>query len=267
MKRFVLFITLFLIIAISWQVHLAFALSTPNKVEDPPEITEKESPEKETQKAIPINRKEKTKASSKPTKPNPKPVEKNPPEAEKENFTPIETKTESKPKEKVVLNPKKKTESKPLSASKITSTPRAKPSSEKEEASAFQQTMLSAVNQRRSQSCKCGGKSYSPVKPLKWDRQLETAARKHTLFMQKTGNFSHTGFQKSSVGKRAKMEGYKFSYVGENIASGQSSINEVVQDWMDSPGHCKLIMDGQFDDMGAYRSGNYWTLDFGRRSQ
>ncbi|MEM6725389.1 MAG: CAP domain-containing protein [Bacteroidota bacterium] len=131
--------------------------------------------------------------------------------------------------------------------------------------SVFQRGMLTAINQKRSQRCKCGNKWYPPVKPLRWNHRLESAARKHTLFMVKTNKFSHTGFRGSSPGKRAKMEGYAYSYVGENIAKGQDSIAEVVQDWMDSPGHCKLIMDHEFLEMGAYRSGKFWTLDFGTR--
>jgi hypothetical protein len=44
--------------------------------------------------------------------------------------------------------------------------------------------------------------------------------------------------------------------VGENIAYGPKSADEVVQGWLDSPGHCENIMDPRFAEMGiAYAAG------------
>ena len=64
------------------------------------------------------------------------------------------------------------------------------------------------------------------------------------------------------------------SRVGENIAasSADRSDNYVVGLWMDSPGHCSLIMDPNFTHVGAgaghnpengYDFHHFWTLDFG----
>jgi uncharacterized protein YkwD len=54
--------------------------------------------------------------------------------------------------------------------------------------------------------------------------------------------------------------------VGENIAYGPKSAEEVVQGWLDSPGHCGNIMDPRFAEMGiAYAAGRaskrglYWV--------
>jgi uncharacterized protein YkwD len=54
--------------------------------------------------------------------------------------------------------------------------------------------------------------------------------------------------------------------VGENIAYGPKSADEVVQGWLDSPGHCENIMDPRFAEMGiAYamgrssRRGLFWV--------
>jgi uncharacterized protein YkwD len=62
--------------------------------------------------------------------------------------------------------------------------------------------------------------------------------------------------------------------VGENIAYGAKSAEEVVQSWLDSPGHCENIMDPRFAEMGiAYGAGQasrrslYWVqllADHGR---
>ncbi|MEO1434360.1 MAG: CAP domain-containing protein [Bacteroidota bacterium] len=229
MKQFILILILFLVTAVSWEDYVVFAKPPAKKTEAVETATK---PKKEPKPKL-----------KNPTKrPKPKPIVPKAPD-------PIPQEPESDLATEKIKPPKAKTPN-TSSAGKM---------------SVFQRSMLTAVNQKRSQRCKCGKKWYPPVKPLRWNHRLETAARKHTLYMVKTGNFSHTGFRRSSPGTRAKMEGYAYSYVGENIAKGQDSVAEVVQDWMDSPGHCKLIMDPEFLEMGAYRSGEFWTLDFGTR--
>jgi uncharacterized protein YkwD len=59
--------------------------------------------------------------------------------------------------------------------------------------------------------------------------------------------------------------------VGENIASGQTTPEEVVQEWIASPTHCATLMNTGFTDMGvAYavdmnsEAGIYWAQVFGR---
>jgi uncharacterized protein YkwD len=58
--------------------------------------------------------------------------------------------------------------------------------------------------------------------------------------------------------------------VGENIAAGYSGVVAVVQGWMDSPGHCRNIMNATFSQIGMACSrvttstyGSYFTLDLG----
>jgi Uncharacterized protein with SCP/PR1 domains len=53
---------------------------------------------------------------------------------------------------------------------------------------------------------------------------------------------------------------------GENIAYGQHSAAEVVQDWMNSPSHRRNILDCSFTRIGVGfdRRGEYWVQDFGR---
>ena len=60
--------------------------------------------------------------------------------------------------------------------------------------------------------------------------------------------------------------GYRERLVGENIAYGPKSVEEVVQGWLDSTGHCENIMDPRFAEMGigyaagkASRRGLYWV--------
>ena len=54
---------------------------------------------------------------------------------------------------------------------------------------------------------------------------------------------------------------------GENVAAGQRSVEEVVDAWMDSPGHRANILSDRFTDIGVgvARAGDgarYWTQNF-----
>jgi uncharacterized protein YkwD len=58
--------------------------------------------------------------------------------------------------------------------------------------------------------------------------------------------------------------------VGENLASGVMTAEEVVNGWLHSPHHCANLMTGRFTEMGiAFAinprtdSGVYWTQTFG----
>jgi uncharacterized protein YkwD len=63
--------------------------------------------------------------------------------------------------------------------------------------------------------------------------------------------FSHTGPEGLGTGERVDERNYSWSAVGENIAAGQNSVDQVVDGWLSSPGHCANIMRAEFTEMGA----------------
>src|ERR1700675_1152925 len=68
--------------------------------------------------------------------------------------------------------------------------------------------------------------------------------------------FEHEDLSGHSPADRVRAVGYQEKLVGENIAYGPKSAEEVVQGWLDSPGHCENIMDPRFAEMGiAYARG------------
>jgi uncharacterized protein YkwD len=83
--------------------------------------------------------------------------------------------------------------------------------------------------------------------------------------------FNHKQPDGSLPADRATAAGYRWVRVGENIASGQRSVEEAVASWLDSPGHCANIMNPTFTEMGAAYAINpqnrnrtpYWTQVFG----
>ncbi|WP_051772640.1 CAP domain-containing protein [Saccharothrix sp. NRRL B-16314] len=98
--------------------------------------------------------------------------------------------------------------------------------------------------------------------------QLDAAARRHTLEMARTGNFSHTGVDGSTPAQRVTDAGYPYRMVAENIAAGQTTADEVVRAWMNSSGHRANIVNCELRDLGigyAVDGNNkpYWTQDFG----
>jgi uncharacterized protein YkwD len=78
--------------------------------------------------------------------------------------------------------------------------------------------------------------------------------------------FEHVDQAGRSPADRVRAVGYEEKLVGENIAYGPQSIEEVVRGWLDSPGHCENIMDPRFAEMGvayaagqASRRGLFWV--------
>lgn len=132
-------------------------------------------------------------------------------------------------------------------------------------------TILEAVNAARARGWTCGDRYYGPAPALAWNRALGDAALAHSLDMARQRYFSHQGRDGREVGARAERAGYRWRRVGENIAAGQETAEEVVRGWLDSPGHCANIMSPDFNEMGAGYAINaaheagaraYWTQVF-----
>lgn len=123
--------------------------------------------------------------------------------------------------------------------------------------------MLTAVNQARARGVQCGSTWMPAAGPLIWDSRLERAAEMHSDDMAESGRFGHEGTDGLSTGERVRKVGYDWRVVGENLARGQSSVDEVIGDWLDSPGHCRHLMGAGFVEMGAAESDGYWTQIFG----
>ena len=107
---------------------------------------------------------------------------------------------------------------------------------------------------------------------LSTNSDLARAARRHSDDMADHNYFDHTGRDGREPVDRAGDAGYEGGYVGENIAAGQKSPGDVVESWMDSPGHRKNILNCEYTEIGVgyekqrdSRYTRYWTQLFGRR--
>ena len=122
-------------------------------------------------------------------------------------------------------------------------------------ASDIEQQVLALTNEERA---KAG------LKPLQLDDQLMASARAKSLDMAKNHYFSHTSPTYGSPFDQMKQYGVTYRAAAENIAKGQRSAKEVVQAWMDSPGHRQNILTPNFTHIGIgyAQSSNVWTQQF-----
>ncbi|MGE0800412.1 MAG: CAP domain-containing protein [Lautropia sp.] len=130
--------------------------------------------------------------------------------------------------------------------------------------------VLAQINAVRAAGRSCGAIVFASAGPLAANGEVETAADDHTDWMQANRTMSHTGAGGSSAGTRLTDAGYRWSGVGENVATGQSSAEAVIAAWLASPDHCANIMSATFVDVGfaflpaAGGAGSYATMVLAR---
>lgn len=125
--------------------------------------------------------------------------------------------------------------------------------------------LIEQVNKVRSKPCKCGSEWMPAVGQVQWNDTLEYTAYKHARQMEVHGFFSHRSLDGKNVGERLDQAGYKWHYAGENLAEGQRDFDEVIEDWIESPTHCKMLMNPKMKEMGISRYGKYWVQHFGTK--
>lgn len=117
------------------------------------------------------------------------------------------------------------------------------------------QQVIDLTNEQRRQN---------GLQPLKADPQLSGVALKKSQDMQQNGYFSHTSPTYGSPFDMMRDFGVSYKTAGENIAQGQRTPQEVVNAWMNSPGHRENILNPNYTHIGVgyVGSGNHWTQMF-----
>jgi uncharacterized protein YkwD len=136
--------------------------------------------------------------------------------------------------------------------------PKASPGPAGTGVAADEAAVLSLVNQQRA-------KAGCPA--LARDSRLAGAARAHSADMAAHGYFDHTTPAGVTAAQRITNAGYRWSSMGENIAEGQRTPADVMNAWMNSPGHRANILNCGFRNIGvglAYDAKHtpIWTQDF-----
>ncbi|TKG96387.1 CAP domain-containing protein [Puteibacter caeruleilacunae] len=125
------------------------------------------------------------------------------------------------------------------------------------------QEIMRLINDARTKGVTRNGTYYPPVGKVTWNKTLETVALQHSKDMVDNDFFSHTSSDGTSMAQRVKDANYDYRYVGENVAYGFPTEKAVVEAWLDSPGHCRNIMNKNYTEMGVGRYEDHWTQDFG----
>jgi uncharacterized YkwD family protein/spore coat assembly protein SafA len=102
---------------------------------------------------------------------------------------------------------------------------------------------------------------------LKADWELSRVARYKSVDMRDKNYFSHTSPTYGSPFTMMKNFGVSYRTAAENIAAGQRTPQEVVNAWMNSPGHRANILKSDITHIGVgYAEGgskrHYWTQMF-----
>ncbi|QKS73194.1 LysM peptidoglycan-binding domain-containing protein [Paenalkalicoccus suaedae] len=102
---------------------------------------------------------------------------------------------------------------------------------------------------------------------LRANASLANVARVKSQDMRDRNYFSHQSPTYGSPFDMMRQFQISYQSAGENIAAGQTTPEQVVQGWMNSPGHRANIMSTSFNQIGiGYAQGgsyrHYWTQMF-----
>ena len=105
------------------------------------------------------------------------------------------------------------------------------------------------------------------IPPLTADTVLTRAARIHAEDLARHQTVSHVGSDGSDPSQRLDRVGYPWIWVGENIAAGQESPDEVVLGWLRSHAHLANILSPEAVSAGLAMArssegefGTYWVM-------
>lgn len=123
-------------------------------------------------------------------------------------------------------------------------------------------TLMSEVVTRTNQQRHRNGCGQLSV-----DRELTVASVRQSLYMARTGFFSHVWRDGTTFVARSRAAGYR-QPSGENIAWGYATADAVIAAWMKSPSHRANILNCAAHSIGTgvvygYNGMPYYTQVFG----
>ncbi|MEC0242611.1 CAP domain-containing protein [Paenibacillus dokdonensis] len=121
------------------------------------------------------------------------------------------------------------------------------------DSSQFAQQVLDLVNKERS---KAG------LSSLSMDGELSKMAMAKAQDMYDNNYFDHNSPTHGSPFDMMKEFGITYKTAGENIAKGQTTPTQVMNDWMNSPGHKANILNNGYSHIGIAFYNNEWVQEF-----
>ena len=119
-----------------------------------------------------------------------------------------------------------------------------------------QGAILAAIN---------GARRANGRPPLRYNSKLEAAARSQVRLMVAKDQLSHN--LGTTLRQRVTAAGYEGA-VGENLAGGQSTLQQAIDGWLNSSGHRDTLLSTRFVEFGLAagtvpgksRYGTYWAM-------
>lgn len=130
----------------------------------------------------------------------------------------------------------------------LTSTPQ-----QSDNSSQSVQQVLDLVNQERTKE---------GLNPLSLNSDLSKMALAKAKDMYDNDYFDHQSPTYGSPFDMMKSFGITYNTAGENIAEGQTTAEEVMNQWMNSPDHRANILDSSFAEIGIGFYNNEWVQEF-----
>lgn len=121
------------------------------------------------------------------------------------------------------------------------------------DASQFAQQVFELVNKERSNA---------GLSPLTMNSGLSNVAMAKAQDMYNNNYFDHQSPTYGSPFDMMKQFGITYNSAGENIAKGQTSATEVMNQWMNSPGHRANILNASFTQIGVAYYNSEWVQEF-----
>ena len=121
--------------------------------------------------------------------------------------------------------------------------------------------MVAAINEVRKQN---------GAKPLVYSTVLADMAAGQARAMVSRDQMSHDFGPGLDLRDRATAAGYH-GPIGENVAAGQTSVDETLKDWLNSAGHRYTLLSDMWTSVGMVvmsakvgsKYGVFWAADFG----
>ena len=123
-------------------------------------------------------------------------------------------------------------------------------------AASEEMALLEHVNRVRAQHV---------LRPLRFHTLLWVAARDHSAEQQRHGYMGHGSPDPSRrrLAQRIQQAGYVGRVFAEVVAWGYPDTASVVEGWMNSPDHRRILLDPELTEAGFSRVGEYWTGNLG----
>ncbi|MCC5919465.1 MAG: CAP domain-containing protein [Cyclobacteriaceae bacterium] len=142
------------------------------------------------------------------------------------------------------------------------------------EMEALRSEMIQLFNEARAKGCICGDEYYPPAAPVVHDPLLSELSHAHNVDMAKNEFRGHQGSDGRRPGQRVNEATNQYAGSGEILAYGTDTPQRSLEIWLNSPGHCAIIMNADFSHVGVDRIDRslysehgrfryYWTAKFG----